>query len=139
MALGDVMECKPWGMVLVAVLIVLVLGAVALLLSGSGNDVGSPASKTQAAATKLSSIPELKGGFWACNGLVCKRTMTPQEWVTRFCFAKDGQNVCSVNTPQGAMNVPLSALNLTAITDCAEYSCVQEVFVRNASYTLPVP
>ncbi len=138
MALVDAMAERPWGMVLVAVLVVLLLGAVTLMLFGSDDAAEKPAPKVKPAPATIENNPALNGSFWACNGLVCARYMTPQEWVARFCFARDGQNLCSVNTPQGPMDIALSALNLSAIQDCAEYTCVQEVLVRNASYAIPV-
>ncbi|MFH1055785.1 MAG: hypothetical protein V1744_06820 [Candidatus Altiarchaeota archaeon] len=77
--------------------------------------------------------------YWACNGLVCNRYYAPQEWVNKYCAMKDGQAVCSVQTSQGNMVYPLNSLNVTAIKQCAEYTCMQEVLVRNASYVIPAP
>jgi hypothetical protein len=79
----------------------------------------------------------LKNTFWACNGLVCNRLMAPQEWVNKYCFSQDGVNLCRLSTPQGNILVPLNQINVTAIKECAEYLCMQEVLVRNASYIIP--
>jgi len=80
-----------------------------------------------------------KGAYWACNGLVCSKMLTPQEWVSKYCAQKDNQILCSVRTTQGDIDYPLTALNLSAIKECTEYTCLQEVMVRNASYTILPP
>jgi hypothetical protein len=87
----------------------------------------------------LANDQRLDKSYWACNGMVCNRFMTPQEWVNKNCYNQNGQNLCVVKTPQGNLVYPLNALNLTAIRDCAEYLCLQEVIVRNASYIIPAP
>jgi hypothetical protein len=80
----------------------------------------------------------LNGTYWACNGLVCTRYMTSEEWVGRYCYLADDAMVCILQTQQGQIIVPLSQLNLSAVRECAQYHCMQEVLVRNASYTIPV-
>jgi len=79
----------------------------------------------------------LNGTYWACNGLVCNRFYTPQEWVNKYCGMQDGQPICRVKTAQGDYIYPMNALNVSAIRECAEFICLQEVLVRNASYILP--
>jgi hypothetical protein len=81
----------------------------------------------------------LDKSFWACNGMVCNKFLTPQEWVTKNCYNQNDQNLCVVKTPQGNLVYPLTSLNITAIRECAEYLCMQEVLVRNASYIIPAP
>jgi hypothetical protein len=80
---------------------------------------------------------KIKNSFWACNGLVCNRLMTPQEWVSKFCYSQNGQNLCVVRTAQGNLVYPLDNINVSAVRECAEYLCQQEVLVRNASYIIP--
>jgi hypothetical protein len=82
---------------------------------------------------------QLDKSYWACNGMVCNRFLTPQEWVNKNCYNQNNQNLCVVKTPQGNLVYPLNALNVTAIRECAEYLCLQEVIVRNASYIIPAP
>ena len=81
--------------------------------------------------------PLLKGTYWACNGLVCTRFMNPQEWVNKYCAIQNGETLCRVSFPDGGNYIlPVGQLNLTAIRECAEYLCTQEVMVRNASYLI---
>ena len=80
----------------------------------------------------------LEGSYWACNGLVCSRYMTPEEWAGKYCYVQDAAMVCILRTQQGQIIVPAGQLNLSAVRECAEYRCMQEVLVRNASYMIPV-
>jgi|GEM_PF-5510529 len=74
---------------------------------------------------------------WACNSLVCKRLMTPEEWVGKYCTMQtDGVMGCRIGTPQGPVILPLTALNLSAVVECAQYQCQQEVLVRDSDYTI---
>ena len=82
---------------------------------------------------------KLEGTYWACNGLVCDRFYTPQEWINKFCFVQDNQNVCLLQTPEGEYIVPMDQVNVSAIQQCAQYLCLQEIMVRNASYVIPAP
>ena len=129
------------------ILIVLLLAAVILL----GYTAMNPSQQKQQAVEckvpadlkvtydKPLSDEALKGSYWACNGLVCNRYMTAQEWVNKNCFLQDNQAICRIRTQQGDFSYPLSAINLTAVRDCAEYLCLQEVLVRNASYMIKAP
>lgn len=85
-------------------------------------------------------LDKLQGSFWACNALICKRTMTPQEWTNKFCSNVNGDIICRVKAQDGTTyNVPINRINITATNDCAEYYCMQETLVRNASYVIPAP
>jgi hypothetical protein len=124
-------------LILSLLFVVMILGYLAI--SGAMNKP-TVVTKTQSAPITSSATDALtKGSYWACNGFVCNRMRTPQEWVNRNCVQNNNQVVCKVTTSQGDMAFPIEALNLSAIKECAEYLCVQEVMVRNASYTFSSP
>jgi hypothetical protein len=85
-------------------------------------------------------LEKLQGTYWACNGLVCNRLMTPQEWVNKYCITENAATNCRIKAPDGNIySVPVNQINMTAIKECAEYLCLQEVMVRNATYIIPAP
>jgi len=77
-------------------------------------------------------------GEWRCSQIVCSRFMTQDEWVKNFCFLNEsaGEMYCNVLINNVPYTVPLSMLNLSSITQCSEYKCIEEVRVRKANYTI---
>jgi hypothetical protein len=135
MALIDSVEAKPAGVILAVVLGVAILVSLIYIATSA-----SPKAEYVLPDAVKAAADNLAGSFWACNGLVCQRYMTREEWMTKYCYVQDGRSICAVRTQQGLIGYPLEMVNVTASAakECAVYQCQQEVLVRNASYTIPV-
>jgi hypothetical protein len=126
---------------LIPLMVILLLLLTIVYLVSSSSKVVQCTVPSELKVTYPDPMPDerLGGSFWACNGLVCDRFMSAQEWAQKFCYSQDGETLCVIRTAQGPVAYPIQMLNLTAIKECAQYHCMQEVLVRNASYSLPAP
>jgi hypothetical protein len=83
-------------------------------------------------------------GTWQCNAVSCSKFINPQEWVSKNCARSILPNgtdyvACTVNLNGVNTSVPLSVINLTFVSQqCEIVTCVQEVNIRPANYTVPV-
>ncbi len=74
---------------------------------------------------------------WECGQTVCTSLMTQRAIVDRFCSMDERQKFqCSLNIDGRPAVVPLDSLNLSSIQVCSEFTCVKEVMVRPANYTV---
>lgn len=92
---------------------------------------------TQAATSSAAS-----DGEWVCLQTVCSQSEPGGElWAQENCgFIEDenGEQVeaCQVVIDGEEQVIRKDAINLSAIRNCLEYQCVQEVKVRETNYTV---
>lgn len=90
-------------------------------------------------SSRVNTVVKDLEGNWRCSQVTCTRFMTPEEWIARFCFLNATNEMnCNVNINGVPTVIPLSVINTSAIYQCAEYACVEEVRVRSANYTLNI-
>ncbi len=75
---------------------------------------------------------------WTCSNVICSSVAGPEEWTRQNCFdaatEQSVQTVCRVQVDGVPRIVPLADLNLSGVQVCSQYSCVQEVRVREVNY-----
>ena len=86
------------------------------------------------AGTEATGMVVGSGGEWRCNAVNCTRYVAGEEWANSNCFLQDGQNVCSVQVNGQNTLLPLEQLDISQISQCIEYNCVEETFVRKVNY-----
>jgi hypothetical protein len=84
---------------------------------------------------------ETDTGTWQCSNVACANYAGPDAWVAQNCFQAPNENgvdttVCRVAVEGVNRLLPLSQLNLSSLSVCSEYVCVQEVRVRSANYSI---
>lgn len=81
--------------------------------------------------------PKIPEGRWECAQVACSRLMAEREIAAKVCSSNDkGEMICSITADNKNLIVPLSQLNFSALSICAEYSCTKDVFVRDAKYSI---
>lgn len=77
---------------------------------------------------------------WQCVQYTCSSYGTGIDWAEANCEERDNGTVCPVSQGGRTYYIPVSQINLTAITQsqsyCEEYRCVQEAPVRSVNYTV---
>lgn len=82
---------------------------------------------------------------WVCTQQICSASEPAGEnWAQQNCgLVNDSAGVpieaCAVVIDGQQQIVPRSSINLSAIQQCTEFTCVQEVRVRNVNYTFEPP
>lgn len=91
-------------------------------------------------ATAFQFVNNFKGkNRWECAQVVCSKLMTEREIAATICSSNaQGEMICQLNVDGQTVIKPLSQLNLTGLSICAEYNCVKEIQVRNAKYVVNV-
>lgn len=85
------------------------------------------------------------GGDWACIQEVCTASVPAGEaWAEQNCGTVEDENgnpveACVVTVDGQEQIVPRSTLNLSAIQQCTQTTCLQEVRVRPVNYTITPP
>ncbi|MBD3389225.1 MAG: hypothetical protein GF416_09030 [Candidatus Altiarchaeales archaeon] len=125
--------------ILILTLAVIILSAL-LMVSWNRQNVQCTVPSNLKVQYDQPRVSQLDGTYWACSTWVCNRLMTPAEWINRYCFVQEQDTVCGIRDQAGNNYVvPLNQLNVSAIQECAEFLCLQESLVRNASHILPAP
>ncbi|MEM5793313.1 MAG: hypothetical protein QXY45_03060 [Candidatus Aenigmatarchaeota archaeon] len=71
---------------------------------------------------------------WVCNLLNCTKTITGEEWAKDNCFLMGNEEVCRLAVNGQNQLVYKKNLNLSAIQQCVEYNCIQEIKIRTTNY-----
>ncbi len=73
---------------------------------------------------------------WECLQTECSGFISEEEIAAQVCYETEEGTLCNLNVDGQNVVVPLSNLNLTGIQFCKEFTCVQEIKVREANYTI---
>lgn len=83
-----------------------------------------------------------ESGDWACLQTVCSQSEPGGElWAQENCGTIEDENgtlieACSVVINGQEQIIQRNAINFSAIRSCTEYTCVQEIRVREVNYTV---
>ena len=93
-----------------------------------------------AIAVALFALNPAGQGRWQCSQVACSKFISPDEWRSNNCFMtqinEQDQEVCRVDIDCKNQLVSAGIINFSALAQCMEFRCVQEVMVRNANYTI---
>jgi len=75
---------------------------------------------------------------WKCTLVNCTSFITGEEWATDNCFIANNQEVCKLIIDGQNQLIPKQQLNISAIQQCTEYTCIEETKIRTTNYIINI-
>ncbi|MEM7819680.1 MAG: hypothetical protein QXD48_02520 [Candidatus Aenigmatarchaeota archaeon] len=80
----------------------------------------------------------IPGERWKCSAVNCTKMLTGIEWANQNCFVAGNQTLCKLVINNQNQLIPIEYLNLSAIQQCIEFRCIEEIKIRNVDYVINI-